>query len=51
MSGMVTPQPLNDSCSIPIEKRNDILTNLKQVVPQNRKHFWENIPIIYNNLN
>lgn len=45
VSRMATPQSLKGPCGIPVEKRNDILNNLTQVIPQNRKNFWENIPI------
>lgn len=45
VSGMATLQPLKGPCGIPVEKINDILYNLTQVIPQNRKQFWENIPI------
>jgi len=45
VSGMATPQPLKGPYGIPIEKRNDILNNLTQVIPQNKTNFWENIPI------
>lgn len=45
VSGMATPQPLRGPYGIPIEKRNDILNNLTQVIPQNKTNFWENIPI------
>ncbi|KAF0695234.1 Uncharacterized protein FWK35_00038743, partial [Aphis craccivora] len=45
MSGMARPEPLKGPCGIPVEKKNDILNNLKQVIPQNRKQFWENIPV------
>lgn len=45
MSGMARPEPLKGPCGIPVGKKNDILNNLKQVIPQNRKQFWENIPV------
>jgi hypothetical protein len=45
VSGMAIPQLLKGPCSIHVQKRNDIHKNLIQVIPQNRKQLWENIPI------
>lgn len=34
----------NEPCGIPITKKTDILEQLKQVLPENRKPFWKNLP-------
>jgi len=33
---------------IPITKKTDILDKLKQVLPENRKPFWKNLPLTIN---
>lgn len=39
---VATPQSLKDLVPFLLKKEN-IFNNLKQVIPQNRKKFWENI--------
>jgi len=43
ISGMALPQILNGPCGISIEKRNNILNNLRQVISQNRKYSFAKI--------
>jgi len=43
--GMTLPSSHTENCGIPIEKRDDILSNLSQILPKNRKQFWENITV------
>ncbi|KAL5242697.1 hypothetical protein ACI65C_010107 [Semiaphis heraclei] len=38
------PGHKNEPCGIPITKKTDILEQLKQVLPENRKPFWKNLP-------
>jgi hypothetical protein len=43
--GMTLPSSHKENCRIPKEKRDDILSNLSQILPKNRKQFWENITV------
>jgi len=43
--GMTLPSWHTENCGIPKEKRDDILSNLSQILPKKRKQFWENITI------
>lgn len=45
INGMPHPVSLTKPRGIQKEKRDSILQNLSQVLPMNRKTFWENIPI------
>ncbi|KAL5236922.1 hypothetical protein ACI65C_004332 [Semiaphis heraclei] len=38
------PGDKNEPCGIPITKKTDILEQLKQVLPENQKPFWKNLP-------
>lgn len=44
-NGMPAPSPLPKPCGVSKEKRDSILNNLKKVLPENRKHFWEDLQI------
>ncbi|CAH0547171.1 unnamed protein product [Brassicogethes aeneus] len=43
-NGLRTPSPLTHPCGFPAEKRNALLKNLDQVIPNNRREFWLNMP-------
>jgi len=42
---MTLPPSHTANCGILKEKRDDILTNLNQILPENRKQFWQNITV------
>jgi len=44
INGMPHPISLTKPRWVLQEKRDSILQNLSQVLPANRKYFWENIP-------
>lgn len=44
INGMPHPTSLTKPQGVLQEKRDSILQNLSQVLPANRKIFWENIP-------
>lgn len=44
VNGMKLPNSLSGPRGFPTEKRDNILQNLSQVMPDNRKDLWRNIP-------
>lgn len=42
---MERPNAKEECCGIPEDKKQDILQKLEGVIPDNRKTFWQNLPI------
>jgi len=45
ISGMARPEPLKGPCGIPVEKKRHSQQFETSHILQNRKQFWENIPV------